>query len=166
MWGSSYPYGIDRLRRDGHFSATATLPSLPAPSPAAGTSRSAGCARGRLRRRHRRPAHRPHNEGFDLLYGGASQGTTSEQATAYAPSPPSRAAPQVPDSSPSPPAPARRKATSSSTGETFENAWNYSGTSQIGVDERDVTSFSCLARTPRRSGAAATTWRPQRPSWS
>ena len=25
------------------------------------------------------------NEGFDLLYGGASQGTTPEQATAYAP---------------------------------------------------------------------------------
>ncbi|MCK9306535.1 MAG: DUF3344 domain-containing protein [Methanoculleus sp.] len=82
------------------------------------------------------------NEGFDLLYGGAAQGTTPEQATAYATFAGVDTADAVsatlitvaPGAGPT-------EGELIFNDQTWTNVWNYTGTSQNGVDEHDVTAF-------------------------
>jgi len=87
------------------------------------------------------------NEGFDLLYGGAGQGTTPEQATAYAPfaaveggAAGARLVTVAPGAGPN-------EGELIFNDETWTNVWNYTGTSQIGVDDRNVTAFLAGANT-------------------
>ncbi|HOI62272.1 MAG TPA: DUF3344 domain-containing protein, partial [Methanoculleus sp.] len=81
------------------------------------------------------------NEGFDLLYGGAAQGTTPEQATAYAPfaidakdAVNARLVTVAPGAGPT-------KGDLLFNDRVWTRVWNYTGTTQIGVDDRDVTAL-------------------------
>ncbi|MGC9444157.1 MAG: DUF3344 domain-containing protein [Candidatus Methanospirareceae archaeon] len=83
------------------------------------------------------------NEGFDLLYGGASACTTPEEATAYAPFAGSvelnsvrsaRLITVAPGAGPN-------EGELLFNGQTWTDVWNYAGTSQIGIDDRDVTAL-------------------------
>ena len=81
------------------------------------------------------------NEGFDLLYGGAAQGTTPEQATAYAPfaidakdAVNARLVTVAPGAGPT-------KGDLLFNDRVWTRVWNYTGTTQIGLDDRDVTAF-------------------------
>ena len=104
------------------------------------------------------------NEGFDLLYGGAAQSTTPEQATAYAPfsavksgATGARLVTVAPGAGPT-------EGDLLFNDETFQNVWNYTGATQIGRrPRRDGTP---RRREPGRFRATPTTWRPPRPSWS
>ncbi|WOX55518.1 DUF3344 domain-containing protein [Methanoculleus palmolei] len=83
------------------------------------------------------------NEGFDLLYGGEAQGTTPEEATAYAPFTGTIDIAGVRNATLITVAPGAgpTKGELIFNGETWTNVWNYTGTSQIGVDERNVTAL-------------------------
>ena len=143
MWGSSYPYGMTVYDVTDRFSADGNAAVLTSTFPGGGNVSVRGML---LAVVYDDGTAAPHtvliNEGFDLLYGGASQGTTPEQAMAYAPFNAVETAKAVgatlvtvaPGAGP-------QEGDLLFNGETFENAWNYTGTSQIGVDERDVTSF-------------------------
>jgi hypothetical protein len=83
------------------------------------------------------------NEEFDLLYGGASACTTPEEATAYAPFAESvdlgtvhsaRLITIAPGAGPS-------EGELLFNGQTWTDVWNYAGSSQIGIDDRDVTAY-------------------------
>ncbi len=84
------------------------------------------------------------NEGFDLLYGGFSQCTTPEEATAYAPfatdtiedlaNKTARLITAAPGAGPN-------EGDLLFNGEVWNDVWNYAGTSQIGIDDRMVTAY-------------------------
>ena len=83
------------------------------------------------------------NEEFDLLNGKSSYCTTPEEATAYAPFSGSikldsvhsaRLITVAPGAGPN-------EGELLFNGQTWTDVWNYAGTSQIGIDERDVTTF-------------------------
>jgi hypothetical protein len=84
------------------------------------------------------------NEGFDMLYGGASKCTTPEEATAYAPFGTMRIDISKVDSA--------RLITVAPGAElsegdllfnsrTWNDVWSSTTAAQIGIDERDVTSY-------------------------
>jgi uncharacterized beta-barrel protein YwiB (DUF1934 family) len=83
------------------------------------------------------------NEEFDLLYGGASACTTPEEATAYAPFTGSIELDTVKNARLITVAPGAGPTEGELlfNGQNWTNVWNYAGTSQIGIDERDVTAF-------------------------
>ena len=141
-WGSSYPYGVVIYDVTDQFSAEGNTALLTNTFPGGGNVSIRGML---LAVVYDDGTTTPHtifmNEGFDLLYGGEAQGTTPEQATAYAPffgvetdDVLSAALITV-----APGGSARGDLLVNN--ECFENAWNYTGTSQIGVDERDVTTL-------------------------
>jgi len=83
------------------------------------------------------------NEEFDMLYGGSSYCTTPEEATAYAPFAGSidlakykwaKLITMVPGAGPS-------EGELLFNGQTWTNVWNYAGSTQIGIDEREVGSY-------------------------
>jgi parallel beta-helix repeat protein len=142
MWGSSYPYGMTVYDVTDRFSADGNAATLTSTFPGGGNVSVRGML---LAVVYDDGTAAPHtvliNEGFDLLYGGASQGTTPEQATAYAPfnavesgATGARLITVAPGAGP-------LEGDLLFNDETWTNVWNYTGTSQIGVDERDVTSF-------------------------
>ena len=142
MWGSTYPYGMTVYDVAGQFSKDGNAAVLANAYPGGGNVSVRGML---LAVVYDDGTAAPHtvliNEGFDLLYGGASQGSTPEQATAYAPfaavesgATGARLITVAPGAGPS-------EGDLLFNGETWTNVWNYAGTSQIGVDERNVTSF-------------------------
>jgi hypothetical protein len=82
------------------------------------------------------------NEEFDLLYGGSSKCTTPAEATAYAPfgatdtSTVKRATliTVAPGAGPN-------EGDLSFNDQIWTDVWNFTGATQIGIDERDVTSY-------------------------
>jgi PGF-CTERM protein len=87
------------------------------------------------------------NEGFDMLYGGADQYTTPEEATAYAPFEyegvsintsgyigSAMLTTFAPGADPD-------EGDLIFNGQTWTDVWNYGGTTRIGVDERDVAAY-------------------------
>ena len=142
MWGSSYPYGTSVYDVTGQFGADGNVALLTSTYPGGGNVSVRGML---LAVVYDDGTTTPHtvliNEGFDLLYGGAGQGTTPEQATAYAPfaavesgAVGARLVTVAPGAGPS-------EGELIFNDETWTNVWNYTGTSQIGVDERNVTSY-------------------------
>jgi len=98
------------------------------------------------------------NDEFDLLYGGTSQCTTPEEATAYAPFAGSiefdtvhsaRLITIAPGAGPT-------EGELLFNGQAWANVWNYSGSSQIGIDDRDVTTF--LATTNEAGFQSSLDW--------
>jgi uncharacterized protein DUF3344/CARDB protein len=83
------------------------------------------------------------NEGFDLLYGDASKSTTPEEATAYAPlgdmDTASVASARLITFAPGANGP---EGTLIFNNEVWENVWSYAGTTQIGIDDRQVSRFT------------------------
>jgi len=148
MWGSSYPYGTIVYDVTGQFGADGNAALLTSTCPGGGNVSVCGML---LAVVYDDGTTAPHtvliNEGFDLLYGGAGQGTTSEQATAYAPfsavesgAVGARLVTVAPGAGPS-------EGELIFNDETWTNVWNYTGTSQIGVDDRNVTAFLAGANT-------------------
>jgi PKD repeat protein len=141
-WGSSYPYGMAVYDITDAFSADGNTAMLTSTFPGGGNVSVRGML---LAVVYDDGTTAPHtilmNEGFDLLYGGAAQGTTPEQATAYAPF----------TLDPANAASARLVTVAPGAGPTegdllfndeeWTRVWNYTGTTQIGVDERDVTAL-------------------------
>ena len=86
------------------------------------------------------------NEEFDMLYGGSGKCTTPEEATAYAPFgaidlcgvEKATLITVAPGAGPN-------EGELIFNGQTCTNVWNFAGNSQIGIDDRDVTS--CLQST-------------------
>ncbi|MCW3134362.1 MAG: DUF3344 domain-containing protein [Methanophagales archaeon] len=84
------------------------------------------------------------NEGFDLLYGGASKCTTPEEATAYAPFDAMKIDRSKVDSArliTVAPGAGPNEGDLLFNGRTWNDVWSYSAAAQIGIDERDVTSY-------------------------
>ncbi len=142
MWGTSYPCGMTVYDVTDVFSTDGNTAVLANAFPGGGNVSVRGML---LAVVYDDGVTAPHtivmNEGFDLLYGGASQGTTPEQATAYAPfaavesgATGARLITVAPGAGPT-------EGDLLFNGETFQNAWNYTGASQIGVDERNVTAL-------------------------
>ena len=82
------------------------------------------------------------NEGFDLLYGGAGQCTTPEEATAYAPfagaiediaNKSARLITVAPGAS--------EEGELIFNGHVWSDVWSFAGATQIGIDDRDVTAY-------------------------
>ncbi|GEM_PF-415339 len=142
-WGTSYPYGMTVYDVAEQFSTDGNAAILASTFPGGGNVSVRGML---LAVVYDDGTTSPHtvimNEGFDLLYGGAAQGTTPEQATAYAPF-------SIIDTADAVSATLITVAPGAGPTEgelifndqTWTNVWNYTGTSQIGVDERNVTSF-------------------------
>jgi len=143
MWGSSYPYGMTIYNVTDVFNAEDNTALLTNTFPGGGNVSIRGML---LAVVYDDGTTAPHtiimNEGFDLLYGGEAQGTTPEQATAYAPffgvetdDVLSAALITVaPGAGPT-------KGDLLFNDQTWTRVWNYTGTTQIGVDDRDVTAF-------------------------
>ena len=83
------------------------------------------------------------NEGFDLLYGGSSKCTTPEEATAYAPfagtigdigNKSARLITVAPGAGPN-------EGELIFNGNVWTDVWNFAGASQIGIDDREVTTY-------------------------
>jgi hypothetical protein len=82
------------------------------------------------------------NEEFDLLYGGSSQCTTAEEATAYAPFGSidlstigsAKLITVAPGADPN-------EGELIFNGQTWTDVWSDNGVTQIGIDERDVTAY-------------------------
>ena len=143
MWGSSYPYGMTVYDVTDAFSAAVNTAVLTNTFPGGGNVSIRGML---LAVVYDDGTTAPHtifmNEGFDLLYGGEAQGTTPEQATAYAPffgvetdDALSAALITVAPGA----GPARGDLLIND--ERLADVWSFTGTSQIGVDERDVTAL-------------------------
>ena len=141
-WGTSYPYGMVVYDVTDAFSAEGNTALLTNTFPGGGNVSVRGML---LAVVYDDGVTAPHtvlmNEGFDLLYGGASQSTTPKEATAYAPftldpanATGARLVTVAPGAGPN-------EGELIFNGETWTNVWNYTGTSQIGVDERNVTSL-------------------------
>lgn len=81
------------------------------------------------------------NEEYDYLYGDVSKSTTPEEATAYAPlgDITSAASARLITVAPSANGP---EGTLIFNNEVWENVWSYAGTSQIGIDDRQVSRFT------------------------
>ncbi|MFA5614467.1 MAG: PEGA domain-containing protein, partial [Methanoculleus sp.] len=143
MWGSSYPYGMTVYDVTDVFNAEDNTALLTNTFPGGGNVSIRGML---LAVVYDDGTTAPHtvimNEGFDLLYGGEAQGTTPEQATAYAPffgveTDDVLSATLVtvaPGAGPT-------KGDLLFNDQTWTRVWNYTGTTQVGVDERDVTAF-------------------------
>ncbi len=144
MWGTSYPYGMTVYDVTYDFDADGNTATLTNTLPGGGNVSVRGMV---LAVVYDDGVTAPHtvimNEGFDLLYGGESQGTTPEQATAYAPFTTPLDTVNVRNAALITVAPGAGPTEGDLlfNDEVVEDAWNYAGTSQIGVDERDVTSF-------------------------
>jgi len=142
LWGTSYPYGMTVYDVTDAFSTDGNTAVLANAYPGGGNVSVRGML---LAVVYDDGVTAPHtvlmNEGFDLLYGGAAQSTTPEQATAYAPF----------TLDPAKAAAARLVTVAPGAGPTegdllfnderFENVWNYTGATQIGLDDRDVTAL-------------------------
>ena len=142
QWGSSYPYGMTVYDVTETFSTDGNTAVLTNTYPGGGAVSVRGML---LVVVYDDGVTAPHtilmNEGFDLLYGGEDYSTTPEQATAYAPF----------TLDPANAASARLVTVAPGAGPTegdllfndeeWTRVWNYTGTTQIGVDERDVTAF-------------------------
>ena len=83
------------------------------------------------------------NEGFDLLYGGSSECTTVEEATAFAPlagvianisNKSARLITVAPGASGS-------EGELIFNGHKWTDVWNFAGATEIGIDDRDVTAY-------------------------
>ena len=145
LWGTSYPYGMTVYDVTDAFSTDGNTAVLANAYPGGGNVSVRGML---LAVVYDDGVTAPHtvlmNEGFDLLYGGAAQSTTPEQATAYAPF----------TLDPAKAAAARLVTVAPGAGPTegdllfndriWTNVWNYTGATQIGLDDRDVTAL--LAR--------------------
>jgi PGF-pre-PGF domain-containing protein len=141
-WGTSYPYGMTVYNVTDAFSPEGNTAVLANTFPGGGNVSVRGML---LAVVYDDGVTAPHtilmNEGFDLLYGGEAQSTTPEQATAYAPF----------ALDPANAAGARLVTVAPGAGptegdllfndQTWTRVWNYTGTTQIGVDDRDVTAF-------------------------
>ncbi|MEA3325037.1 MAG: DUF3344 domain-containing protein, partial [Euryarchaeota archaeon] len=81
------------------------------------------------------------NEEFDLLYGGSSKCTTPEEATAWAPITGSIDTSIVADATLITVAPGAgpNEGELIFNGQVWNDVWNFTGATQIGIDERDVT---------------------------
>jgi len=141
-WGTSYPYGMTVYNVTDAFSPEGNTAVLANTFPGGGNVSVRGML---LAVVYDDGVTAPHtvlmNEGFDLLYGGTAQGTTPKEATAYAPftldpanATGARLVTVAPGAGPN-------EGELIFNDETWTNAWNYTGTSQIGVDERNVTSL-------------------------
>lgn len=141
-WGSSYPYGMTVYNITDAFSASGNTALLANTLPGGGNVSVRGML---LAVVYDDGVTTPHtilmNEGFDLLYGGAAQGTTPKQATAYAPftldpvnAASARLVTVAPGAGPT-------EGDLLFNDEEWTRVWNYTGTTQIGVDERDVTEL-------------------------
>ncbi len=143
MWGTSYPYGMTIYNVTDAFSVEDNTAILANTFPGGGNVSVRGML---LAVVYDDGTTAPHtivmNEGFDLLYGGAAQSTTPEQATAYAPffdieTDGVRSATLItvaPGAGPT-------EGDLLFNDQIWTDVWNYTGTSQIGVDERNVTSL-------------------------
>ncbi len=143
-WGSStYPYGMTVYDVTDAFSAEGNTALLTNTFPGGGNVSIRGML---LAVVYDDGVTAPHtiimNEGFDLLFGGDAQGTTPEQATAYAPFHDVDTADAVSANLVTvAPGAGSTKGDLLFNDQTWTRVWNYAGTTQIGVDERDVTSF-------------------------
>jgi len=142
LWGTSYPYGMTVYDVTDAFSTDGNTAVLANAYPGGGNVSVRGML---LAVVYDDGVTAPHtilmNEGFDLLYGGEAQSTTPEQATAYAPfilDPAKAAAARLvtvaPGAGPT-------EGDLLFNDERFENVWNYTSMTQIGLDDRDVTAF-------------------------
>ncbi|NLM30944.1 MAG: DUF3344 domain-containing protein, partial [Methanomicrobiales archaeon] len=142
MWGSSYPYGMTVYDVTDIFSPEGNTALLTNTFPGGGNVSIRGML---LAVVYDDGTTAPHtvlmNEGFDLLYGGAAQSTTPEQATAYAPfnlnakdALSARLVTVAPGAGPT-------KGDLIFNDRVWTRVWNYTGTTQIGVDDRDVTTL-------------------------
>ncbi len=83
------------------------------------------------------------NEEFDMLYGGSYKCTTPEEATAYAPFPGAGELENVKKATLITVAPGASGPEGELifNGQTWYDVWNFAGSSQIGINETDVTSL-------------------------
>lgn len=142
MWGSSYPYGMTVYDVTEPFSTDGNAAVLTNIYPGGGNVSVRGMV---LAAVYDDGVTAPHtiviNEGFDLLYGGSGQATTPEDATAYAPF--------TLDTTNAVNATLIALAPGAGPNEgelifndnVWTDAWNFTGQSQIGAAERDVTAL-------------------------
>ena len=144
MWGIAYPYGAMVYNVTSLFSSSENSAILSNTYPGGGNVSLRGMLLTVIYDDGSTSSHQIIvNEGFDLLYGGSSQATTPEQATAYAPFKAS-----INDSvenatlitfAPGAGGPAEGDLLFNN--ETFADAWNYVGTTQVGESSVDVTNI-------------------------
>jgi hypothetical protein len=141
MWGSSYPYGMTVYDVKDAFSKDGNAAVLTSTFPGGGNVSVRGMV---LAVVYDDGVTAPHtvliNEGFDLLYGGAAQGTTPEQATAYAPLAVESGAVDATLITVAPGA-GPNEGDLLFNGNEWTDVWTFAGSSQIGVDERNVTPY-------------------------
>jgi uncharacterized membrane protein len=142
--GSDYPYGMLAYDVTANFSTGGNTAILTNLNPVAGNPSLRGMLLVVIYEDDSEPERTfVVNEGFDLLYGDASQCTTPAEATAYAPfdadiqdlaNMTARLITVAPGAGPA-------EGELLFNGQTWTNVWNYAGSSQIGIDDRDVTQY-------------------------
>ncbi len=142
MWGSSYPYGMTVYDVKDAFSKDSNAAVLTSTFPGGGNVSVRGMV---LAVVYDDGVTAPHtvliNEGFDLLYGGSGQGTTPEQATAYAPFATVESGAVDATLITVAPGAGPTEGELLFNGETWTDVWNFTGTTEIGIDDRDVTAY-------------------------
>ncbi|QSZ68327.1 DUF3344 domain-containing protein [Methanofollis aquaemaris] len=144
LWGSSYPYGMTVYDVTEQFNKDANAAVLTSTFPGGGNVSVRGMV---LAVVYDDRVTAPHtiviviNEGFDLLYGGSGQATTPEEATAYALFTIDTADALNATLIALAPGAGPTEGELIFNDEVWTDAWNSTGTSQIGAAERDVTAF-------------------------
>ncbi|MBN1761543.1 MAG: DUF3344 domain-containing protein [Methanomicrobia archaeon] len=142
-YGSSYPYGTLVYNVTADFSTSGNLADLANSYPGGGQVSMRGMVLVVIYEDDNEPLRKILvNEEFDLLYGGSSQCTTAEEATAYAPFGSidlstigsAKLITMAPGAGPN-------EGELIFNGQTWTNVWNYAGSAQIGIDEREVGSY-------------------------
>jgi hypothetical protein len=140
---SNYPYGMLVYNVTGDFNRSGNTAVLENLNPVAGNPSMRGMLLVVVYAEESEPERTiVVNEEFDLLYGGTAQCTTPEEATAYAPFgaidltgvEKATLITVAPGAGPD-------EGELLFNGQTWTDVWNYAGSSQIGINETDVTSY-------------------------
>ncbi len=144
MFSTSYPYGMLAYNVTNDFNTSGNVANLTNMHLGGGNVSMRGMLLVVIYADNNEPERKIYiNEEFDLLYGGSYMCTTPEEATAYAPFgaiDPStinsaKLITVAPGAGPD-------EGDLSFNGQIIgTNVWNYGGTSQIGINETDVTSY-------------------------
>ena len=143
-YGSNdYPYGMLAYEVTGDFNTSGNTAVLENLNPIAGNPSIRGMLLAVIYADDSEPQRQIFvNEGFDLLYGGSGKCTTPEEATAFAPfagaiediaNKSARLITVAPGAGPN-------EGELIFNGNVWNDVWNFAGATEIGIDDRDVTS--------------------------
>jgi hypothetical protein len=142
-WATSYPYGMLAYNVTGNFSTGGNVANLTNSYPGGGNVSMRGMLLVVIYADESEPERQIYvNEEFDLLYGGSSKCTTPAEATAYAPFDAIDLS-KVANATLITVAPGAGPTEGELifNGHVWTDVWNFAGDSQIGIDDRDVTTY-------------------------